>query len=86
MIVIHSYLIKPDFSEHVTNSAAVTLAFSHYQLILHTHMSQAVEIIGLCLEHSSSMKRYDKCLREFRMGGKNANQVGWGKLHQSSLL
>ena len=57
MIVIHSYLIKPDSRENVTNSAAVKLAFSHYQLILHIHMSQAVEIICLCLEHSSYMTR-----------------------------
>ena len=53
MIVIHSYLIKPVSSENVTNLVAVTLAFSHHQLILHIHVSQAVELISL--EHSSYM-------------------------------
>ena len=40
MTVSHSYLIQSVSRENLTNSAAVTLAFSRHQLILHVHMSQ----------------------------------------------
>ena len=40
MTVSHSYLIQSVSRENVTNSAAVTLAFSRLQFILHVHMSQ----------------------------------------------
>ena len=86
MVYDLSYLIQSVSGGNVTNSATVKLAFFHHQLILHIHMSQSVEIICLCLKHSSYMTQYEKSLWEFRMGGKKREPGRMSKWHHPSLL
>ena len=70
MIVSHSYLIQSVSGENVTNSSALTLAFSRRQLILHVHMSQTSGIVCLFLEHSSYLTQYKKSLWDSEWGKK----------------
>ena len=70
MIVSHSYLIQSVSGENVTNSSALTLAFSCSQLILHVHMSQTSGIVCLFLGHSSYLTQYKKSLWDSEWGEK----------------